>query len=119
VYEHESLTPGLSKSVLINDLGPISTQTAAWTDATMNLEGNLIAMRSYGFILFFPRGPSQTVQVALGSAACSFISQSAMLYNQKQFESVTFMPSPYYAEASECMGGKKCTLHVTRYKLVF
>ncbi len=119
VYDHESLSPGTSTPVVINNIGSIAKQSVAWTDATMNLEGNLIAVRSNGFITFFPRMPSQTVQDSLGGAACSFVSQSVMLYNQKQFEAVTFMPSPYYAEASECYGGKKCTLQVTQYKLLF
>jgi hypothetical protein len=119
VYDHESLSPGTSSTMIVNNVGALSTQSVAWTDATMNLEGNLIAVRSYGSIMFFPRMSSQTVQDALGGAACSFISQSVLLYNQKQFEAVSFMPSPYYAEASECYGGKKCTLQVTQYKLLF
>jgi len=115
---HGHLTPGSSTNVSITAVGKIS-QTATWTDGTMNREGNLIAIRSWNRIWFYPRNSSQTIAAALESEVCPFVSQSTIDWDQTQFESVTFMPFPYYAEASECILGEQCTLDISLYKLLF
>lgn len=118
VQQHEGVLPGTSVTVQTDAVGKVSTQRT-WTDAVMNYEGNLIAVRSNSDIVFYPRNSTQTVADALGSTACGFVSQTQMLSNQKQFESVIFMPFPYFAEASECLNASPCTVSVTRYKLLF
>eukprot|EP00590_Aulacoseira_subarctica_P007916 CAMPEP_0172427008 /NCGR_PEP_ID=MMETSP1064-20121228/40152_1 /TAXON_ID=202472 /ORGANISM="Aulacoseira subarctica , Strain CCAP 1002/5" /LENGTH=292 /DNA_ID=CAMNT_0013170967 /DNA_START=525 /DNA_END=1403 /DNA_ORIENTATION=+ len=118
VDSHENLSPGSSSNVPFAAVGKVS-QDATWTDATMNRKGNLIAVRSWNKIFFYPRDESQTVEDALGGMACPFVSSTVMRKSQDQFESVTFMPFPYYAEASECLNKKACELTITRYELSF
>jgi hypothetical protein len=119
VQEHESVTPGSSKEVYISSVSELSINTLEWTDGSMNLEGNLIAVRTYKGIKFFPRTPFQTVADALGSAACNYSFRTIMRSDQRQFESVTFVSSQRVAEASECLDALSCTLNVTSYRLLF
>jgi hypothetical protein len=112
------MIPGSSRIVTFNAVGSISQQLT-WTDATMNVNGTLIALLSYKSTRFFPRSSSQTVADALQSSACPFISPTEMTSTQHQFESLTFMPFPYYAVTSECFNKVPCTLNVYRYKLIF
>ncbi len=119
VQEHEGATPGSSKEVYISSVSEISINTLVWTDGTMNLEGNLIAIRSYKGIKFFPRTPFQTVADALGSSPCNYTFRTMLRSDQRQFESVTLVSSQRVAEASECLYALPCTLNVTSYRLLF
>jgi hypothetical protein len=112
------MIPGSSRIVTVNAVGSISQQIT-WTDATMNVNGTLIALLSYKSTRFFPRSSSQTVADALQSSACSFISPTETTSTQHRFESLSFMPFPYYAVTSECLNKVPCTLNVYRYKLIF
>jgi hypothetical protein len=119
VEEHENLSPGSLKTVKIKASTKFSSKLT-WTDATMNSEGNLITLRSYQRALYYPRAPWQTVSEALGGTPCSYKSVSMILNNdQRRYESISFMPFPYYVEASECWEELPCVLNVTRYKLLF
>mmetsp|Transcript_9914 Transcript_9914/g.14317 ORF Transcript_9914/g.14317 Transcript_9914/m.14317 type:complete len:421 (+) Transcript_9914:32-1294(+) len=118
VESHQNLSPGSSLTVPVTAVASF-LEEHTWTDATMNREGNLIAVRASNNIYFFPRDQSQTVKDALQGTPCPFVSATVMRQNQTQFESVTFLPFPYYAEASECSNEIACDLSITRYKLVF
>jgi len=112
------MSPGSSKRVKISAVGKISKQIT-WTDASMNRDGNLIAVRGYSQVVFYPRTSSQTVADSLGGTACSFNSRTVARSNQNQYEGVTFMAHPYFAEASECLNKMPCNVEVTRHKLKF
>jgi len=74
---------------------------------------------SFYFVLFYSRSSSETVADVLGGDACSFVADSYLHLNSAQFESITFSPFPYYAEANECPQGNPCSLHVYKRKLLF
>jgi hypothetical protein len=119
VKQHEKLYLGSSKDIVINAVSKLSINSMEWTDGTMNLQGNLIAIRSYKVIKFFPRTPFQTVADAVGSAACNYTYQTLLRKDQVQYESVVFMSSQRIAEASECLYALPCTLNISTYKLLF
>lgn len=119
VKQHESLDLGSTKEVFINSVSKLSINSVQWTDSAMNLEGNLIAIRSYKVINFFPRTPFQTVSDALGGAACNYTYRTLLRKDQVQYESVAFMSSQRIAEASECMYALPCTLNISSYTLLF
>lgn len=117
--EHRNLAAGSFKAVSISAVSKLPMNPIEFTDATMNLEGNLIALRDYERILFFPRTPLQTVADALESSACDFESPTELLSDQRQFESVTFLSSLCVAEVSECLNALPCTLNAAVYRLIF
>lgn len=117
--EHTNLAAGSFKAVSISAVSKLPMNPIEFTDATMNLEGNLIALRDYERILFFPRTPLQTVANALESSACDFESPTELLSDQRQFESVTFLSSLQFAEVSECLNALPCTLNAAVYRLIF
>jgi len=118
VEEHEDITPGSSKAVTVRAVGTISHKLT-WTDATMNEDGTVIALLNYNYILFFYRSPAETVADALQSSECPLITPTERTSINRQYESLTFMPFPYYVVTSECLFKEACTLNVYRYKLMF
>jgi hypothetical protein len=118
VKQHEKLYLGSSKDIVIISVSKLSINSMEWTDGTMNLQGNLIAIRSYKVIKFFPGTPFQTVADAMGSAACNYTYQ-ILWKEQVQYESVVFVSSQHIAEASECLYALPCTLKISTYKLLF
>jgi hypothetical protein len=118
VEEHEDITPGSSKAVTVRAVGTISHKLT-WTDATMNEDGTVIALLNYNYILFFYRSPAETVADALQSNECPLITPTERTSINRQYESLTFMPFPYYVVTSECLFKEACTLNVYRYKLIF
>ncbi len=119
VQEHANLAAGSFKAVFISAVSKLSMNAFEITDASMNLDGNLIALRDYEKIMFYPRTPLQTVAAALESLACNFTSQTELLSDQRQYESVTFFSSQRVAEASECLNELPCTLSMASYRLIF
>jgi hypothetical protein len=117
VEEHEDIVPGSSKRVAVRAVGIIS-QKLTWTDATMNEDGTVIALLNYNYVVFFYRSSAETVADALQSRECPLISSTERTTIHRQFESLTFMPFPYYVVTSECLFKEACTLNVYRYKLM-
>ena len=118
VEDHQKLSLGSSKKVPVTSVAKIS-KAGTWTDAAISQDGGLIAVRTTDFVLFYSRSSSQTVADVLGGDACSFVADSYLHLNSAQFESITFSPFPYYAEANECPQGNPCSLHVYKRKLLF
>jgi hypothetical protein len=118
VEEHEGIAPGSSKAVTVSAVGTISHKLT-WTDATMNEDGTVIALLNYNYVLFFYRSPAKSVADALQSSECPLITPTERTSVNRQFESLTFMPFPYYVVTSECLFKEACTLKVYRYKLIF
>ena len=93
-----------------------------WTDAYMSRDGKLVAARRESRVYFFPRDISsgQTISDAMKKPPCDFFSKTDMSSNDKlQSESVSFMGSTYFIEASECSEKLPCTVPVPKYRLVF
>ncbi len=95
VIQHEKLYLGSSKDIVINSVSKLPINSMEWTDGTVNLQANLIAIRSYKVINFFPGTPFQTVADAMGSAACNYTYQTLLRKDQVQYESVVFMSVIY------------------------
>jgi len=119
VQEHANLAAGSIKAVSMSAVSKLSMSAFEFTDASMNLDGNLIALRDYEKIMFYPRTHLQTVAGALESWACNFTSQTEQLSDQRQYESVTFFSSQRVAEVSECLNELPCTLYMASYRLIF
>jgi hypothetical protein len=93
-----------------------------WTDADMSRDGKLVAARRESRVYFFPRDISsgQSISDAMKKPPCDFFSKTDMSSNDKlQSESVSFMGSTYFIEASECSEKLPCTVPVPKYRLVF
>jgi len=93
-----------------------------WTGADMSRDGNLIAARRESRVYFFSRDitANQTVEDAMMSAPCNFVSETDMSNNNTlQAESVAFMDNSYIIEASECYNKLPCTVPVPKYRLIF
>ena len=118
VNSHKNLTTGRSYNVSIEAVGTFS-ENGTWTDAAINAEGNLIAVRTNRNIFFYPRSPSQTIAAAIKGSRCKFYAKSNKYSSEGDFESVTFMPFPFYAETAECVNQTLCYVKIPRYELLF
>jgi hypothetical protein len=132
VEEHENLTTpsqttyyskGYNNFVLVKAVTQASVQIP-WTGADMSRDGTLIAARRESKVYFFARDVQmgQTVEDAMSSPPCSFISKTDMTgLHQKQSEAITFLGSSKYsfAETSECYKKGPCKLPVPSFKLKF
>jgi hypothetical protein len=117
VADHETLLPG-------NNPAPFSvipvagTRGFQWEGADMSVNGNLIALRDYDYVFFYPRLGGQTVAQALESEPCDFASASVRGgLNKNNFESVAIMDNNFLAEASECDSNANCAVELVVYGL--